>query len=63
MGHFRTIYIVSNPTSSAIRAEKPSYTPGARIIGPGDAIQFRSFVAALIRLGGEMEPILLKRKG
>ena len=53
---------MSKPTSSAIRAENPSYTPGARIIGPGDAMLLRSLVAALIRLVGEMEPIVVSEK-
>jgi hypothetical protein len=40
-----------------MRAEKPSYTPGARMIGPGDAIMERSLEAALSR-GGSTEPIM-----
>lgn len=56
-GRVLTMYIASNPTLSAIRAENPSYTPGARIIFPGDWIIFRSLVAASSR-DGVMEPIL-----
>jgi hypothetical protein len=58
VGH-RTIYIVSNPTLRAILAEKPSYTPGARIMGPGDANKARSLVAAFSRRGEAIEPIVL----
>jgi hypothetical protein len=55
-----TIYIASNPTPSAIRAENPSYTPGQRIIGPAELTIARSLLAALSSLGVIIEPILIK---
>jgi hypothetical protein len=55
VGMGSTICIISKPTPSAIRAEKPSYTTGPRMMGPGELIMLRSVVAAFCRAGGEME--------
>jgi hypothetical protein len=41
-----TMYKQSNPTSSAVRAENPSYTPGAKIKLFGSLMIFLSFAAA-----------------
>ena len=52
--------MTSKPTLRAIRAEKPSYTPGARMMGPGDDIMERNLEAVLSRQGGITEPIMLE---
>lgn len=40
------MYKQSKPTSRAVRAESPSYTPGANTKLPGLSITRRNFVAA-----------------
>jgi hypothetical protein len=52
------MYRQSNPTSNAIRAESPSYTPGAKTKPFGSEIMPRNFVAA--EMGGDevVEPLV-----